>query len=369
MRIVLVSHYAVTNIGDKILTECLCKILSEKGHSVRMVDINGRIKINENDDEEIRIIKRQHSDHIRSNRNEFISHFQENLSDCDLLIFAGGAILDVLSEYTAEDINTIISIAREKNIPVAFNSVGFFGNEVDNEKGMIIRKALLSPNVKWISVRERKDDIAYLLNGEKEFSYCCDTAVWARELFGVDSSLVNQDNIIGINLINKFAFSYFGNSVFDVSETYFKIYSELTDLGFKCNFFINGPAVDHNYANSFARKYIIPSEMFLLDDNTRSGKAFLSFLSQFSLVISSRLHTSISCFSLKIPSLCLSWDRKMDEFYRNISRPYWLIAPNDVNNISIKVKNALAEQYNGVSFQSYKETTLFYINKMLDEMK
>jgi hypothetical protein len=42
----------------------------------------------------------------------------------------------------------------------------------------------------------------------------------------------------------------------------------------------------------------------------------------------------------------------MDEFYRNISRPYWLIAPNDVNNISIKVKNALAEQYNGVSFQS-----------------
>jgi hypothetical protein len=59
----------------------------------------------------------------------------------------------------------------------------------------------------------------------------------------------------------------------------------------------------------------------------------------------------------------------MDEFYRNISRPYWLIAPNDVNNISIKVKNALAEQYNGVSFQSYKETTLFYINKMLDEMK
>ena len=40
MKIAVVTYYAVTNIGDRILTDTLCWMLSS--HQTQIVDINGR---------------------------------------------------------------------------------------------------------------------------------------------------------------------------------------------------------------------------------------------------------------------------------------------------------------------------------------
>ena len=52
MHFVLISFYAVRNIGDRILTECVSKVLSKKGISSQIVDIQGRIAFSDDDTED-----------------------------------------------------------------------------------------------------------------------------------------------------------------------------------------------------------------------------------------------------------------------------------------------------------------------------
>jgi hypothetical protein len=374
MRIALVSFYAVTNIGDKILTDCVSKMLTDWGHSVKIVDINGRSIIYDSDSEDIRIAKKHISEQIKKNRKKYIEHFNKELCSCDLVIFAGGAILDLKSDYVAENIFTIVKVAENMNIPVAFNSVGFFGNDINGADGRFIRDALLSPNVKWLSVRERADDMMHILKGEKNFSVCCDPAVWAKNVYSPISlpsythKYLSNKRVIGLNPIYDSAFSLTRKEKIDIKKIYYGLYLYLTERGCKCLFFINGPQRDVEFINSFKEQYGIPSGSFLNNEITRDGKLFLSTLSQFSLVISSRLHTSICCYSLKIPTLSISWDKKINEFYGNIGRKKWILDENDISKISDKIENALATGYDVSHYDAYNNTVKLFLKTVLNEI-
>lgn len=371
MRIILVSFYAVTNIGDKILTQCVSKFLKDKGHSVKIVDLNGRSIIEEDDTCDIRLKKQRQSEQIKSDRNRYIEYFIQELSFCDLVLFAGGAILDVRSEGVAENILSIVSLAKERNIPVGFNSAGFFGSDLDGESGQILRKALLSSNVKWISVRERAVDMSYLLEGQKPFSVCCDPAVWAKEIYDIErhTTIDGGGSLVGINLISEIAYAFSENGIFDIRQTYNNLYLKLTDLGYECRFFINGPQRDIEFAKSFMEQFHIPANLMLPDSITKSGKAFLSSLSKFSFVISSRLHTSICCYSLRIPSFCLSWDMKMNEFYKNIGRDEWVLRDNEVDYIAPQINSALTIRYDDSQYNTYRNTVVEYLDSILHQIR
>jgi exopolysaccharide biosynthesis predicted pyruvyltransferase EpsI len=141
----------------------------------------------------------------------------------------------------------------------------------------------------------------------------------------------------------------------------------LKERGYKCLFFINGPQRDVDFVNTFKNYYGIPSNKFLSNDVTRDGKLFLSTLSQFSLVISSRLHTSICCYSLKIPTLSLSWDKKINEFYGNIGREQWILGENDICKISEKIENALTLGYDANHYDVYNNTVKHFLKMVLNQ--
>lgn len=98
MHIALISFYAVRNVGDKILTECVKEILVRKGHAVQIVDIQGREIISERDSEEEKRNKAFRSELTSNNHELLVSYFENKVQRSDLVIFAGGAIIDVLSE-------------------------------------------------------------------------------------------------------------------------------------------------------------------------------------------------------------------------------------------------------------------------------
>lgn len=360
MHFVIVSFYAVHNIGDRILTECVSKLLSKKGISSQIIDIQGRCAFSDTDTVEDRMIKREISARNASHQG-FIHYLDQVLYDCSLVLFAGGAILDVVQEPIAKNIFLICNKANNLGIPVAFNAVGFYGSMEKSDRATYLRNALMLPNVKWISVRERASDMELLLGSRKEFTHCCDTAVWAADLFQVTNSDITNKSI-GINVVSPEY--YVGKSRFSVKAFYIDLFLHLVSSGFSCSFFTNGAPRDYEFAQELIQELNQP-EGSLLGFNSFDSHAFLVLLSQYSLIISSRLHTSICSYSLRIPSLCMAWDNKMTEFYEQIGKPGWLIGQKDVSSITQKVRKTVNEKEDGVQkFILYRNTVLNSIDSI-----
>ena len=251
MHIVLVAFYAVSNIGDRLLTECVRQVLLNKGFSTQVVDIQGRCAFCSEDTEKERHNKQVISERNQSSRDSVIRYFRDAIESCDLVLFAGGAIFDVLSNSISENIYLICKVAESLQIPVAFNACGFYGEITSNsEKSIKLRQALLLPCVKWISVRERASDMELLLDGKKEFHFCCDTAVWASELFKISKS--SRTKLIGINVISQDHF--IGNRCQSVLSLYKTLYLLLTGFGLHCYFFKNGVYRGFDFAKSIIYK-------------------------------------------------------------------------------------------------------------------
>ena len=367
MRITVVSFYAVTNIGDKILADCACKILHDLGHDTFIADINGRSIIYEGDDEETRNKKIFHSKCIEKDRSLFSAYYKEILSNTNCLIFVGGAILDVLSDGVAENILSIVEIAQNLRVPVAFSSVGFYGNLTHTPKGKVIQKALLNPIVKWISVREHSEEMKILLDGKKTFSVCCDPAVWARETYHVDNP--QKAKKVGINIVNDSYYSK-GNkfAVGKLDCFYTEVYERLLEAGFDCYFFINGVRKDYDYAVALLRKYGISRGKLYGLEYSKNGEIFCSMLSSFSLIISSRLHSSITAYSLIIPALCLPWDEKMIFFYKNIQKEDLLIHQDDTKIIDSIAKRALQTKFDDEWYHTYRQSILTFIDNICNQI-
>lgn len=359
MHFVLVSFYAVQNIGDRILTDCVRKLLSKRGISSQILDIQGRCAFSNTDTKEERELKIKLSEKNTSTTG-FSVYLDRILCDCSLVLFAGGAILDVVQDSIAKNIFLICNKAYKLGIPVAFNAVGFYGNISDNDRSNYLRQALLLPNVKWISVRERANDMEKLLDGRKEFTQCCDPAVWAGDLFNI-SHIDVSNNIVGINVVSPAYFK--GKSMISIEAFYSDLYMRLTESGFQCIFFTNGTPQDYLFANDLIQKFHLPNDI-LVEFNSFDCHSFLDQLSKYSLTISSRLHTSICSYSLRIPSLCFAWDIKMNEFYEQIGKPEWLIEQSEVSSITHKVNCALHERIEGLQFNRYRNTVLINLDSI-----
>jgi polysaccharide pyruvyl transferase WcaK-like protein len=330
MKAILVSFYAVNNVGDRLLTDCVNKLVTQKGGTTRIVDIQGRIPFCKDDTDEEKQVKYALSKKIQSSRQEYVQHIRSVIADSNLIIFAGGALFDLESERITENIYIICKIALEYNIPVAFNAVGVYGRVGNNDKSIFLRKALLLPSVKWISIRDGADEIHSLLNENKRIITCFDPAIWASDLLSAKIVVPKSKKQIGINIIAPDHFQGKDSSV--IKDYYFHIYRCLTSAGFECLFFTNGVITDNVFAKQIVEELGLSPDILLIQ-NPFQEELFLDLLSNFVVVISSRLHTSICCFSLKIPSLCLSWDRKMDTFYNHIGRREWIL-PEDALKVS-----------------------------------
>lgn len=185
MKIAVVTYYAVTNIGDRILTDVLCWLL--KGNDVHVVDLNGRYAYRFNGLLG-KIERRMASCFLARNSFEEIkSYFYRKLKNMDLIIFGGGQVADMKYTECSRNILSIIEIAEQINIPVAFHAIGLGGSDYFGENAQRLKSSFSSKNIVSLTVRERKHDVENHLLGNSSIQVrqIADTAVWAKECYGV----------------------------------------------------------------------------------------------------------------------------------------------------------------------------------------
>jgi polysaccharide pyruvyl transferase WcaK-like protein len=371
-----------TNIGDRIITETTQYLYSliNPGCDYEIIDLKGRntdgkveIVIPISSIEKMyvfigkiirkllinkwsRIVDYYFWKTSKIGEQNMYAFFKHKLSGTDLIIFAGGGIIEYEYYNCYLSIYIITKIAEENNIPILYNAVGFNGRlNKQDFRGKILYGSLNSRCVKNISVREYPDKMNSFLSEKKTIQQVCDPAVWSSDAFNVKK--YNTDPLIGINIIRPKIFLEHGHNgmKIDLLQFFIDIIDTL-EKQFRCQLFTNGVMDDYIFGKKILKK-MKKREAYLIKRPLNSI-TFLSQLSNYSGCICTRMHASICAYSLKIPTVSLSWNKKINSFYEAIGYPERCFDVPDfsADKIVSGMIRALEEQYDMDNYNAFRET-------------
>ena len=326
-RILLIGAIYYRNLGDAALCYAARGLLSEH-FEVSLLDIYGRTEFPpvppvsaDNCRKEYKHIVRR----IRlrdlllrfgivpfdSRKKQMFERVEQQLTEeierekPAAIVFAGGALL---KGVFLNSIERIVAIAERFDIPVLFNACGVDAamRPAEWEKlGSILRNR----SVRYVSVRD-----GYPLLRAKfpdvELHETFDPALCAGRFFRPAA----EKKGIGLGIMLSHNFDFEMQSAF-----WGRLMQKLNAEGREWRLFTNGAPADQNFA------------AYLLRENRESGDRLMSCpvtpedlyrtISSFEGIVSMRLHSHILAYASGTPSVAVSWDRKLDDFFAKIEKP------------------------------------------------
>jgi len=190
-----------------------------------------------------------------------------------------------------------------------FNACGF-GEIKSNLMLRLFKSALNKKNVYKISMRDSVKRIEKLLTNQnkEKLVKSYDVGLWAKDVYGIDVN--NKTDIIGIGVISTPKTSHL---VYDQIRN---IIVELNARKLKWQLFCNGSINDFKMAIRIASS--LDYDSTVVASRPQSPRELVELISSFKSIISFRLHSHIIAASLNTPSIALSWDNKLDQFFESI---------------------------------------------------
>jgi len=301
--------------------------------------------------------------------------FETKLKDTDLIIFGGGGIIEYEHYDCYLHLDLITTIAEKYSIPILYNAVGFNGNiRADDFRYKLLYGALNSGQVKYISVREYPEKLQRILGGNAGFNIrcVCDSAVWSREAFGINTNSGKERMIIGVNVIRPQIFNEHGCAIAeeDVYRLYSNIINELERRNLRWQLFTNGVDSDYAMGECLLNKLGIKDENAILPV-TNNPAEYLQRLTVYAGCICARMHASICCYSLKIPTVSLSWNEKINHFYSAIGYSGRCFSPREFEAVTIvdRLQSAIADGYDRKRYDEYRDTVKTAIRESITVME
>ena len=361
-KIVVIGVKYDSNLGDLLLGDCFCYLLSREipNANIDYIDMRGRIEADKNEyinsflnnlykhirhvgGKILRSCISQKSLHDEAYLNEF---FEKHISNASVVIFAGGGIIEYKHYNSDLYIKAITNIAKRHSIPVVFNAVGMLDRyDPQSNRAQDLRSILQSDNVRFVGVRENVAWMEEWVDHKRNIQLICDPACFAAEAYGVSKDKDSQ--LVGIGLIRPNIFRDFGENYSDneIADIYAHIIHGFLSKGYKCELFTNGYKGDISLADLMCNRH---KELSYLKDsikNPNEAKDLVETISKYRMIFSSRMHSAIISYSLGIPCGTLSWADKIKAFYENIGHPERCFYPRSVEPLN--VIRVLTKAYEG----------------------
>jgi polysaccharide pyruvyl transferase WcaK-like protein len=329
-KILLLGEYYSDNLGDGIICECVEYLLRQKfkDYDILKSDLSGRSNYPSFDQNSLdrssiksapykRILVNVGKRLLKS--NTFLWEYYANgrvgkrkvinkvcNEDYSVAVFAGGQIF---MDYFGIPVYRYVNLLARKNIPVVFNACGF-GEIKSNLMLRLFKSALNKKNVYKISMRDSVKRIEKLLTNQnkEKLVKSYDVGLWAKDVYGIDVN--NKTDIIGIGVISTPKTSHL---VYDQIRN---IIVELNARKLKWQLFCNGSINDFKMAIRIASS--LDYDSTVVASRPQSPRELVELISSFKSIISFRLHSHIIAASLNTPSIALSWDNKLDQFFESI---------------------------------------------------
>lgn len=369
MNILLIGEAYSENLGDGIICETVANLIHKEYPDCTIVvaDISGKKGYADNQNKKklhTKLFSLNRHFHpvveyplyllLNSSKNKK-NYIQEICSDdYDIALFAGGQLL---FNHFIIPISRYVKTLDKKGTPVVFHSCGM-GKIKSRQLKILLRKALLRKNVVSVSMRDNLKAFQNEIMKENELSVqqTYDTALWSSEAYGIRKK---ESKCIGLGIMSL------PGQKKKLIKFWMNVITELDRYNLKWQLFCNGDPADDELAKEIAllyRQAQTLKDTDIIASRPMTGKELIQLISNYQTILSFRLHSHIVACSLQIPSLAVSWDKKVSHFFQIIGYPQRVVTPQDsILEIVQQLKRISKEGYDDVKIQLQKQTVLYHL--------
>ena len=315
-----------------------------------------------------KVKEQQTTDEFAGIRN----YYEQNLKDVDLIIIIGAGTLkyDVRLDF-GPYYESVIECAKKMGIPCVISCAGIESKyNAEDSRCVRFSNVLNDDTVKIITTRDDIDELRnFVKNPNTDFAKTADIAVWAAETFDIHRD--ENSDVVGLGIIvyKRFEEYHRGISKEEYEQTLKDIVGRLERDNQKWVMFNNGDKEDVEYAEYLCKMLGKDPKKYLLKA-PQSPEEMVKTISGFKGIITSRLHSCITAYSLNIPFVAISWNNKLEFFANSIGCDDRIIKKDRLSGDIIvdAFYNAMKDGYNQQDRKEYRNTVVEYFKKYLEIM-
>lgn len=340
IRILLLTNRDSDNVGDQIIEATVISLLKgvmkNLGISEHGYVINSRAA---------GIISKKY---MKTGDPELLEPARKVISNADVVVFGGAPLFNyAYQNFYLRTIKTI-ELAEEYGVPVLFSSIGVEPFDANNPKSLRLKEALASPCVRQITTRDDFDSLQKYVEGtDIPIAHVADPAVFSDIVFrkkqpelrlrtrvkrlakavlrrgqqpitGPVAAPTKNRKKIGLVVTRAGIFKDNGITFSESQQRKFWLSTRklLTERGYDVRFFTTGHFSDEVFLDTLVKAKRIPASQAAVVVNT--PEELIRELRACDGIIAYRLHASITSFALEIPSIGLTWNFKVPDFYTSV---------------------------------------------------
>ena len=305
--------------------------------------------------------------HGMNYRKRMESFLEDRLEGVSFIVVDGAGLLEYDWNEYHWPLLLVSEYAEKHGIDVVYNAIGRAGdfNEADY-MSRILKKALRSPRVKYVSARDSVETVQAVAGPDKKVKLLADAAFWMKETYGISQKEGAEK--IGIGIIRGNALTGYGVKFGTGKwvELFVNIARELEARGYEYEFFTNGLPGDWKLGRRILKAMELPDEYLV--ERPLTDTELCDTISGYKAIVTCRMHSSIAAFTLKIPSVILSWNDKVDKLMQMIGYPDRVIGIDDFNGPFIvdRMEKALSEGVPDENLNIIKSKALESVDDYID---
>lgn len=267
----------------------------------------------------------------RNYKKRLNQYFDERLEGADFIVIDGAGLLEYSYNEYQWPLLLISEYAEKHGLDVVYNAIGRAGSFDERDFGSkILKRALQSPTVKYISARDNPEAVQVCAGGKHEVKLLADAAFWMKEAYNIDTSVARTKIGIGLirgNSLEGYGVNFVGKQWVDL---FANIARSLEKRGYEYEFFTNGLPADITLGKKVLRKLKLPDSYMV--KRPVGDIELCDTINSYDAIITCRMHSSIAAFTLKVPSVVLSWNDKVDQLMEIIGYPDRVVKLKDFDS-------------------------------------
>jgi polysaccharide pyruvyl transferase WcaK-like protein len=342
MKLIIFNVKYSPNLGDGLLSECLEKELLRQpgGVSVVSLDLAGRQAYGEGGGRSRKIsLQVLHSlpiflrlflagSVLRRKVARLRPGWRRRLGVAEAVVLGGGNLL------ADADLNFPVKIggalAEAAGKPLAVFGIGVTDNwSTPGER--LFRRAFVNARICHVAVRDDRSKEIWdrkVARGTTELARVCrDPGLLASMHF---SRAKAERFTVGFCLTSPVALRYHaspGQQFDDIDDWISDVLRKLTSLGWPVTLFTNGSPEDIDYLYAIGSRLRSVSPLISIEEPFGEPSHLTSLVSSLGLLFAHRMHACIAAYSYGVPHIGLTWDKKVDSFFKSVDRQDYMVDP------------------------------------------
>lgn len=334
IRVLLLTNRDSDNVGDQIIEASVISLLKVVARNLNIDDHSFVVS-----SRAAGIISKKY---LKTGDESLLTGARRAISKADLLIFGGAPLFNYKYQSFYRRTIRTLELANDYGVPVLFSSIGVEPYSDTDPRSQALKKALNLPVVRQITTRDDLPSVNRYVTGRSiSTALVSDPAVVADMVFEQQpNASPRRQNGAGsrtIGLVVTRAGIFADNDIKfseqDQRRLWLHTIALLEERGDDYRLFTTGHFTDEIFLDSLVRQHGVPPKKVAFTVN--SPEELIRELRNCDAVIAFRLHASITAFALGIPSVGLSWNFKVPEFYKGIGYPERAVGPAEWNAHSI----------------------------------